>query len=31
VFKKLNVEHRLQVALYSLGIKPLPEAKKLLE
>lgn len=31
VFKKLNVEHRLQLALYGLGIKPLPEAKKPLE
>lgn len=29
VFKKLNVEHRLQVALYSLGIKPAAEGKKL--
>ncbi len=28
VFKKLHVEHRLQVALYSLGIKPAPEARK---
>lgn len=28
VFKKLNVEHRLQVALYSLGIKPGPDNKK---
>ncbi len=28
VFKKLNVEHRLQVALYSLGIKPGPDNKR---
>jgi DNA-binding NarL/FixJ family response regulator len=28
VFKKLNVEHRLQVALYSLGIKPPPDREK---
>lgn len=28
VFKKLNVEHRLQVALYSLGIRPVPESRK---
>ncbi len=28
VFKKLNVEHRMQVALYSLGIKPFSETKR---
>jgi len=29
VFKKLHVEHRLQVALYSLGIKPPPDRTRL--